>query len=136
MKTKTRGIRIEDLPERYQVQIRRQLAAVAPGRPPSQPEPDEGSALGGQGEDALMLVNPDCPLLVRIVRVGGRPMDDDNLAAGCKELRDAIAAALGRRGDSQADGLTWEYAQEPGEVGTRIELYAPPGIGSFGGSQG
>lgn len=69
-----------------------------------------------------MLVDPGGQVLVRIVRVGGRAMDDDNLAAGYKPLRDCIAAALGRPGDSERDGMAWEYAQEPGEIGTRVEV--------------
>jgi hypothetical protein len=70
-----------------------------------------------------MLGDPGGTLLVRIVRVGGRMLDSDNLPAGYKALRDAIAAAVGRRGDSEADGFTWEYTQEPGERGTRVEIY-------------
>lgn len=50
-------------------------------------------------------------------------MDDDNIVAGCKELRDAIAAALGRTGDADRDGLIWEYRQEQGQPGTRVEFY-------------
>jgi len=95
---------------------------LAAGSAPAKPQPHAGATLESQSGAALLLVDPDRPLLVRIVRVGGRPLDDDNLAGGCKELRDAIAAALGRRGDSKADGLRWEYQQEPGEVGTRIEI--------------
>ena len=110
-------------PERYRRQAAAQLADLAARRPPRIPEPDPGEALEPEGGDPLVLVNPDCSLVVRIVRVGGRALDDDNLVAGCKELRDALAAALGRRGDSAADGLAWEYAQEPGEVGTRVEVW-------------
>ena len=54
------------------------------------------------------------PLHVRITRRvphSGR-LDDDNLSGGAKQLRDAIAAFLGRKGDSEKDGLTWEYRQE------------------------
>lgn len=116
------GIRIEDLPERYQAQARAQLAAVATGRTPRQPEPAEGETLGDQGGHPPMLVDPARPLAVRLVRVGGRPLDDDNLAAGYKPLRDAIASAFGRAGDSEMDGWRWAYAQEPGEIGTRVEV--------------
>ena len=119
-------------PERYQRQIRAQLARHAPSSAAAGPlvarcpspvaEPDPGATLDHQSRLPFLLVDPDRPLLVRIVRVGGRPLDDDNLAGGCKELRDSVAAALGRRGDSQAEGLFWQYAQEPGELGTRIEI--------------
>ena len=116
------AIRVEDLPEYYREQARAQLAATPAVRTDTEPEPDEGAALGRQGGDPLVLVDPARPLLVRIVRVGGRRMDDDNLAGGCKELRDAIASALGRRGDSEADGLFWEYDQEAGDEAVRVEI--------------
>jgi hypothetical protein len=95
---------------------------LAARRPSPVAEPDPGETLEHQSRLPLLLVDPDRPILVRVVRVGGRPLDDDNLAGGCKELRDSVASALGRRGDSQADGLFWQYAQEPGELGTRIEF--------------
>ena len=116
-------MRIQDLPPAYQAQARAKLAALAPRCSHPVAEPDPRPTLEPQGGNPLLLVNPARPLLVRIVRVGGRRMDDDNLAGGCKELRDAIAAALGRRGDSEADGLEWEYSQEPGgEPGVTIEI--------------
>ena len=117
-------MRLQDLPARYQAQARAQLDALAAGRHPPQPEHDAGTPLERETPDPVLLVHPDRALRVRVVRVGGRSLDDDNLAGGCKELRDAIAAALGRRGDSQADGFLWEYRQEPGPPGTRIEIWA------------
>ena len=63
-----------------------------------------------------LLVCAHIPLLVRITRVYvDRSYDDDNLNGGCKELRDAIASALGRRGDGTENGLQFEYLQRPGE---------------------
>ena len=38
------------------------------------------------------------------------------ITGGCKELRDAIAAAFGRKGDSDGDGFEWEYAQRDGRA--------------------
>ena len=107
-------MRLQDLPPAYQAQARAQLEAAAPRCPHPVPERDPRPTLEPEGQDPLLLVDPARTLLVRIVRIGGRRMDDDNLTGGCKELRDAIAAALGRRGDSEADGFAWEYAQEPG----------------------
>lgn len=50
-------------------------------------------------------------VLVRIERHSSRELDSDNFIAGCKELRDAIAEALGRSGDSEKDEIEFEYAQ-------------------------
>ena len=118
-----RHFRLSDLPEHYRAQAVAQLDAMAARRTPTITQPDTRLSLVPQARYPPLLDNPPGTLSVRIVRVGGRPLDDDNLAGGCKELRDAIAAALGRRGDSKADGLHWEYRQEPGtEPGTRIEI--------------
>ncbi|MGE4340540.1 MAG: hypothetical protein AB7E55_32010 [Pigmentiphaga sp.] len=54
-------------------------------------------------------------------------IDDDNLSGGCKQLRDAIAAALGRNGDSARDGLWWEYREEQGPNEVRIDIYQMEG---------
>jgi hypothetical protein len=102
------------------------LAAMAARGGHSQPEPHQGAPLGNGGQDPPVLVNLAGPVRVRITRVGGRTLDGDNLQGGCKQLRDAIAAALGRRGDSDVDGLAWEYCQRPAapeEAGTLIELF-------------
>jgi hypothetical protein len=73
------------------------------------------------------------PLHCRITRrYGGRsqPLDDDNLSGGCKGLRDAIAAMLGLKGDSQKDGITFEYAQErvseTDQPGIEIAIFSSP----------
>ncbi|MEI8245599.1 MAG: hypothetical protein WCI51_07205 [Lentisphaerota bacterium] len=49
---------------------------------------------------------------VWIERHSPRELDDDNFIAGCKELRDAIAEILGRKGDSESDGITFKYSQQ------------------------
>jgi hypothetical protein len=59
----------------------------------------------------------------RITGFGVDRYDDDNFQGGCKQLRDAIASALGFPGDSERDGLTWEYRQKKGEIKTVIEVY-------------
>ena len=117
-------IKLDDLPPAYQDQARAQLDALASLHSPRKRQPDGAPTLEHQDRPAALLEDPAGTLLVRIVRVGGRTMDSDNLPAGYKALRDAIAAAVGRRGDSEGDGWIWEYAQEPGEIGTRIEIYA------------
>jgi len=70
------------------------------------------------------LVDVPGPCLVRITRVGHRRYDHDNLSGGCKELRDAIAAALGKPGDSEEAGMHWEYAQRTGSPETIVEVFA------------
>ena len=51
---------------------------------------------------------------------GAVPLDHDNLVGGCKPLRDAIAALLGRD-DAERHGIEWEYRQEKGAA-TRVEI--------------
>lgn len=57
----------------------------------------------------LYKVIPPMPLVVTIVRVGPRRLDDDNLAAACKHVRDQIAAEVGV--DDGSDQYTWKYEQ-------------------------
>ena len=49
---------------------------------------------------------------IGLVRVAPRRLDDDNLAAACKALRDGIAEALGV--DDGSPTLRWSYGQEQG----------------------
>lgn len=91
----------------------------------SEPKRNRRRALVGKASFAQGMVDIDCALIVNIVRVHtGQEYDDDNLSGGCKQLRDAIAAALSRKGDSWKNGLRWEYHQEIGEIPEiRIEIY-------------
>ena len=54
------------------------------------------------------------PVVVTLTRIGVRDLDDDNLAAGFKSVRDEVAAWLGC-GDSKRDPITWVYAQRRGD---------------------
>ena len=107
-----RGISIDDLPERYQRQVRAQLTACPARISVAQLERNEQTALVQESGGAPCMVHSNRPLLVRITRNRGRTLDTDNLAGGCKQLRDAIASAFGRKGDSAEEGFTWEYVQE------------------------
>ena len=108
-----RGISIDDLPERYQQQVRAQLAANPARSPDTKPKHNAQATLGNQSKAPESMVHSDRPLLVRITRFGREGVrDTDNLAGGCKELRDAIADAFGRTGDSAKEGFTWEYEQK------------------------
>jgi hypothetical protein len=57
---------------------------------------------------------PPLPVVVTLTRIGARDLDDDNLAAGFKSVRDEVAAWLGC-GDSKRDPITWVYEQRRGE---------------------
>ena len=66
---------------------------------------------------------PTVPLLVTITRVGPRRLDDDNLAAACKYVRDQIAAVIGI--DDGSPLYTWRYEQRVGgrkEYGVDVEI--------------
>lgn len=53
------------------------------------------------------------PVIVTITRVAPRELDDDNLAAGAKSVRDGVADWLGV--DDRDPRITWRYAQERGK---------------------
>jgi hypothetical protein len=109
-------------PDYYRRQVRTALVNMAAGHPNPEPKPDPRQALDVQGQSPQLLDDPIGPLTVRIIRQGGRPLDTDNLVAGCKELRDAIASAIGRLADDEKAGMFWEYDQAPGPTGTLIEI--------------
>jgi len=59
-------------------------------------------------------------LVVRFTRSGRRRLDDDGLRAALKSVRDQVASWL--RIDDASPLVRWEYAQEAGEPGVRIEV--------------
>ena len=73
------------------------------------------------------LVCPQSSVVVRLVRVAPRAYDDDNVVAAFKYIRDAVAEVINpgkRAGMADNDPrIKWEYAQEKGKIGIRIELY-------------
>jgi len=58
--------------------------------------------------------------VVRLTRISPGTLDDDNLRPTLKAVRDAVAAWLGL--DDGGQLAKWEYAQEKGEAGVRIEV--------------
>ncbi len=80
------------------------------------------------------LARCELPCTVTLTRIAPRPLDDDNLAAAFKHIRDYVASQLvpatqanqhGRRGDDSDERITWRYAQErgmPKEYGVRVEV--------------
>ncbi len=60
-------------------------------------------------------------LNVKLTRLGGRELDDDNLRSACKASRDAVASLL--LSDDRDPWLRWDYGQEPGgPCGVRVEI--------------
>lgn len=52
------------------------------------------------------------PCIVTLTRVAPRELDTDNLAAGCKALRDGVALWL--TVDDADERVEWRYAQQKG----------------------
>ena len=63
------------------------------------------------------------PVAVVITRRGPRKVDDDNVAGGCKAVRDEIAAALGVD-DGDRSKVSWVYQQEKGPFGVLVQIYS------------
>lgn len=61
-------------------------------------------------------------LVVRLTRVGPRELDSDNLTGSLKAVRDGLASWL--RLDDATPLVRWEYGQERGEPGVRVEVEA------------
>lgn len=61
---------------------------------------------------------------ITLVRVGARRIDDDNLAAAFKAVRDGLADAL--RIDDGSRLLRWSYDQRTGQPDTvHVAIYVP-----------
>ena len=68
---------------------------------------------------------------VTITRQGGKRLDSDNLASGCKAVRDGIAEAMGM--DDGSPCIEWRYAQGSAPRGrhsamVRIERVSAEGV--------
>ncbi len=66
------------------------------------------------------VVMPPMPLLVTITRVGPKKLDDDNLAASAKYIRDEIARIIGT--DDGSPLYTWRYEQRAGKYCVEVEI--------------
>ena len=69
---------------------------------------------------------PPGPWVVTLTRHGPRKLDDDNLSAAFKRIRDGVADALGVD-DGNRRRVRWEYKQRRGayEVGISIATRKP-----------
>lgn len=66
------------------------------------------------------------PVVVTLVRVAPRQLDDDNLRGALKACRDQVADALGLPNDRDPR-VTWEYAQARGGRGEyRVDITVAP----------
>lgn len=103
----------------------------------SKPKRNRRNTLVGKAPHQKGVVDIAGPLLVRITRVVGRGSewyDRQNLVGGAKRVQDAIAAFLSRKGDSEKDGLWWEYRQVPAastaqETEIVIEIFQKENLG-------
>ena len=77
-----------------------------------QPERAELPSLDGQVQAEEILDGDAARLCVTIERHSSRELDYDNFVGGAKQLRDAIAELLGRKGDAEEDGLVFRYVQK------------------------
>lgn len=115
-------LRLDDFPPAVRARITEILDAQNHRSGARDPEPQPAEALVAKVPRKEIL-GADAPRLrVAITRRSQRPLDDDNFVGGCKQLRDAIAELLGRKGDAEKDGLEWEYRQEKGEKMTIITI--------------
>lgn len=97
--------------------LRRTLGAVEDTKRKPSPKP----ALGGQPSQSKSRP-PSLDLRITIVSCRHRLLDDDNLVAGAKPLRDAIARTFGL--DDADKRIRFEYGQvlTQGEEGTVVKL--------------
>ena len=59
---------------------------------------------------------------VTFISVRARELDDDNLIAGCKQLRDAVAAHLGLADDKKSIRFHYGQVVSAGEQGTIVMI--------------
>ena len=82
------------------------------GNADTQPEQGKQVALVKKSQIEKEFPGASGRYLVTIERYGRR-LDSDNFIGGAKQLRDAIAEALGKKGDGEKDGLEFRYLQCP-----------------------
>lgn len=68
------------------------------------------------------------PCTVTLTRIAPKRyrLDDDNLRGALKSVRDGVAARLGA--DDADPRIKWEYGQEDGEYGVRIDIAGARGV--------
>ena len=115
-------LRLDDFPPSVRERIKEVMDAEDSRSGARHPEPQPAEALVAKMPREEIMGADAARLRVTITRRSPRPLDDDNFVGGAKQLRDAIAEMLGRKGDAERDGLEWEYRQERGAAATIIEI--------------
>lgn len=64
---------------------------------------------------------PTWPVNVRLIRIGPRQLDQNNAIETLQAIQDGVADWLGVD-DGDETKVQWEYAQEKGQYGVRIEV--------------
>ena len=75
----------------------------------------------------VMLVEP-LPVIVELMRIAPRPLDDDNLRSAFKALRDGIADRYGVKDNDPR--IEWRYSQHKGppkSYGATVTISSPGG---------
>jgi hypothetical protein len=62
------------------------------------------------------------PVTVKLTRLGPRKLDSDNVQGALKATRDGVADWLGVD-DGDESKVLWEYGQEKGAYGVRVEVF-------------
>ncbi len=88
----------------------------------AEPERAEQDALVEAARASGAVFPAGARLVVTVERHGPRKLDDDNMVGGCKQLRDASAEALGRKGDAERDGLEFRYSQVAAKKGREMTV--------------
>lgn len=110
------ALQLSQLDAKLRARIEAQLAAEDAQRIPAdlRPVSPAVSQPGGRGESPPA----DAPqgrrktrVVVSLIGLRRRTLDDDNFVGACKHLRDAIAASLGL--DDGDKRFTWQYGQQP-----------------------
>lgn len=96
----------------------------ATGLPTAKPESVKLEALDRGAQKQSFVPRPDAKFIVVFARgYSGIPLDEDNLVASFKALRDAVAdQILNVASDAEREGLQWEYRQFKGK-GTSVAIY-------------
>lgn len=101
------SFKITDFPNHVQAQIRRQLADS--GGAPVLPTVAKPVRLSPAARADSPQAGRPRRVVVSIISLRRRTLDDDNWIGGCKHLRDAIAASLGV--DDGDNRIRWQYLQ-------------------------
>ncbi|TSA41471.1 MAG: hypothetical protein D4R57_00560 [Verrucomicrobiales bacterium] len=98
--------KLSDFNAKTQADIKRQLAADL--RPLSPPVAQPGGRRIAPPAHETQTGRP-CRVVVSLIGLRARTLDDDNYVGACKHLRDAIAATLGI--DDGDKRISWQYQQ-------------------------